>query len=111
MATDGSVVVGLCTASPVDQLICENVELQEELDRRLEEVQRLLELEGGQTALLQEQLNKRSNEVRTQAVPTRAHTSTSQVQGRYCVGNRGKACAFGPDAARASGWVDGLLVR
>mmetsp|Transcript_22561 Transcript_22561/g.62613 ORF Transcript_22561/g.62613 Transcript_22561/m.62613 type:complete len:2063 (+) Transcript_22561:179-6367(+) len=63
VASDGAVEVALSVLSPVKQLIQENAELREELDRRLEEVTRLLELEGGQTALLQEQLDKRSNEV------------------------------------------------
>jgi hypothetical protein len=45
-------------------LEAENAALRSELGRRMEEVARLLELEGGQNQLLREQLDKRGVEVR-----------------------------------------------
>jgi hypothetical protein len=44
-------------------LEAENAALRSELGRRMEEVARLLELEGGQNQLLREQLDKRGVEV------------------------------------------------
>uniref|UniRef100_A0A061R2Z3 Uso1/p115-like vesicle tethering protein C-terminal domain-containing protein n=1 Tax=Tetraselmis sp. GSL018 TaxID=582737 RepID=A0A061R2Z3_9CHLO len=58
-----TVSLSVAVADPRQQIVSENADLRQQLAQRTEEVQRLLDLEGVQTKLLQEQLDKQQLEV------------------------------------------------